>query len=197
MDRYVPADRKRLLEIVSTPQSNNSTSPPSVDAERLQKVEPVAITNVEADSILTGKTLEVYKYIMIKHKAVGPRQVQRALKLSSSGVATFHLEKLQRAGLITKNEVDGSFSISRIYLKHFFLLRSYLVPRYFLYAGLFTVLSAGWIASLYLGIGPVNVLKPTSASGVFYVFVYGLISTLLAAGVFWYESLRVLKREVI
>ncbi|MGH2639907.1 MAG: hypothetical protein ACRDF4_11620, partial [Rhabdochlamydiaceae bacterium] len=127
-----------------------------------------------------------------------PREIQRAFKLSSSGVASFHLEKLQKSGLTTKNENDGSFVINRIYLKHFFLLRTYLVPRYFLYAAMFSGLAVGWVLALYLGIGAA-LFGPSSSlpSGVFYVFVYGLVSTVLAAAVFWYESLRVLKREAI
>ena len=133
---------------------------------------------------------------MTKRKPVGPREVQRSLKLSSSGIATFHLDKLQRAGFITKDENTGSFTVNRIYLKHFFLLRSYLVPRYFLYASLFSALSIGWVLALELGIGFPSA-ENSSSPGVFYVFLYGLISTTLAAGVFWFESYRVLRREAI
>ncbi len=149
-------------------------------------------SSVQTDALLTGKTLEIYKYIITKRKPVGPRELQRAFKLSSSGVATFHLDKLHRNGLITKNENDGTYTVSRVYLKHFFLLRSYLVPRYILYAVMFTSISLGWSVALYFGAGSL-----LSSPLVFYVFLYGVMTSILASGVFWYESFRVLKKEAI
>lgn len=176
---------------------NASNSGSSMSDQPRTPREPPPISSVEADAILTGKTLDVYKYMITKRKQVGPREIQRAFKLSSSGVASFHLDKLQRSGLITKNENDGSFVVNRVYLKHFFLLRSYLVPRYFLYAAMFSGLAVGWVVALYLGLGASLFASSTLPAGIFYVFVYGLASTVLAAAVFWYESLRVLKRESI
>lgn len=153
------------------------------------------ITDVETEALLTGTTLEVYKYLMTHRRALGTREVQRALDLSSPGVASFHLEKLQRNGLITKNESEGSFAINRIYLKHFILLRRHLIPRYFFYAALSTVLAVGWITAVYLGIG--STLTTADLHAVFYVFVYGIITSVLVSAIFWYETWNVMKREVI
>jgi hypothetical protein len=166
----------------SAPESQSSAQQ-TVATGTAAATTTTTISNSEAEAILTGKTLDVYKYLL--------------LKLSSPGVATFHLDKLQRSGLISKNPSDGSFTISKIYLKHYFLLRSYLVPRYFLYAALFTVLSLGWTVALYLGLGKTGIISSAASSAVFYVFIYGLVCTILAAAVFWFESLRVMRREII
>ncbi len=145
--------------------------------------------------MLTGTTLEIYKYLITHDRPFGPRELQRALRLSSPGVASFHLEKLQRNGLITKNESEGSFVINRIYLKHFILLRRHLIPRYFFYAMLSSILAVGWITAVYLGIG--STLTSADLHAVFYVFVYGIITSILVSAIFWYETWQVMKREVI
>ncbi|MHB8567259.1 MAG: winged helix-turn-helix domain-containing protein [Nitrososphaerales archaeon] len=154
-----------------------------------------SITDIETDAVLTGTTLEIYKYLITHDRPLGPRELQRALTLSSPGVASFHLEKLQRNGLITKNESEGSFAINRVYLKHFILLRRHLIPRYFFYAALSTVLAIGWITAIYLGIG--STLTRADLHAVFYVFVYGIITSILVSAIFWYETWQVLKREII
>jgi hypothetical protein len=185
------------MTTTSSSQNASDSSSSMSDQPRNPAREPPSISSVEADAILTGKTLDVYKYMITKRKQVGPREIQRAFKLSSSGVASFHLDKLQKSGLITKNANDGSFVVNKVYLKHFFLLRSYLVPRYFLYAAMFSGLAVGWVLALYLDLGASLFASSTLPAGVFYVFVYGLVSMILAAAVFWYESIRVLKRESI
>lgn len=153
------------------------------------------ITDIETDAVLTGTTLEIYKYLITRDKPLGPRELQRALGLSSPGVASFHLEKLQRNGLITKNENDGSFVVNRVYLKHFILLRRHLIPRYFFYAMLSSILAIGWVAAVYLGIG--SSLTQADLHAVFYVFMYGIITSIFIAGIFWYETWQVMRREVI
>ena len=156
---------------------------------------PEEAAEFNADTVLTGTTLEIYKYLITHDKALGPRELQRALNLSSPGVVSFHLEKLQRNGLITKNENDGSFFVNKVYLKHFILLRRHLIPRYFFYAALSTALVVGWISAVYLGIG--STLTSADLHAVFYVFVYGIITSSLVAGIFWYETWQVVKRETI
>ena len=47
---------------------------------------------------LRGKTLKVYLYILRQGKAVGVREVQRELGLSSPSVAFHHIEKLKTLG---------------------------------------------------------------------------------------------------
>ena len=54
----------------------------------------------ESKEVLKGTTLEVYRFLLKSSKPVGTRELQRALDLSSSSVATYHLSKLEDAGLL-------------------------------------------------------------------------------------------------
>ena len=53
---------------------------------------------------LEGTTFSVYLYVVKEGKPVGPRDVMRGAHLSSPSVAYRHLQKLEDAGLLKKNE---------------------------------------------------------------------------------------------
>lgn len=146
---------------------------------------------------LSGTTLRVYKLLVTKSGPVGPREVQRLLDLSSPTVASFHLEKLERNGLISKKEYDGTYVVHKIYLKHFFLLRRHLIPRYFLYGTLSTAIVAGWIAILFFA----GLLDPAVGSysrvSILYIYLYGIMASACLCFILWRETLRVLKNEEI
>lgn len=65
-----------------------------------------------ADSELEGLTLTVYLYVAKKAKPVGPRDVMKGTNLSSPSVAYRHLQKLEDAGYLAKNEY-GEYIIKR------------------------------------------------------------------------------------
>jgi hypothetical protein len=146
----------------------------------------------DSDEVLTGTTVKVYRFLVTQDKPVGPRELQKKLGLSSPAVASFHLEKLMKNGLATKNENEGTYTVDKVYLKHFIRLRRHLIPRYFFYALLSTFLSLGWLALALFG----GVPRPLSEDTIF-LFVYGPTITVLLSGIFWYETLNVLKREKI
>jgi predicted transcriptional regulator len=56
----------------------------------------------QTKDVLKGTTLEVYRFLLKSNKPVGTRELQRALNLSSSSVATYHLSKLEDAGLLKR-----------------------------------------------------------------------------------------------
>jgi len=58
----------------------------------------------DGSKVLEGTTLSVYVYLVKKGKPVGPRDVMRALNLGSPSVAYRHLQKLEDAKLLMKNE---------------------------------------------------------------------------------------------
>lgn len=61
-------------------------------------------SRIEAE--LKGKTLLIYWHFLRQGDAyIGVREVQRALNFSSSSVASHHLEKLRRLGLLEKNNL--------------------------------------------------------------------------------------------
>ncbi len=151
---------------------------------------------VDFDSVLTGTTLRVYRYLVTLGRPAGPRELQKSLKLSSPTVASFHLEKLERNGLATKSG-DGTYTINHVYLKHFILLRKHLIPRYFFFAALSTTVVIGWGSVLYLG----GVLDPATTTftrqTILYLLMYGILTSGLLAGILWHETIGAIKNEKI
>jgi hypothetical protein len=132
---------------------------------------------------------------------VGPRELQRSLHFSSPGLATFHLEKLARAGLISKSE-DGSFSVDRVYLKHYVRVRRFLIPRYMFYATLSTAFLLGWAIILEIpSSGTRNSFWVGLSTGDSFIliatFMYGVVVTIFATVVLWYETVNVLRKDKI
>lgn len=166
----------------------------SNDVQKHQHHEDLNIT-------LTGKTLLVYRYLVTCGKPCSAREIHRALNLSGPSIASFHLDKLVRSGLVRQNESDGAYVVDKLYLKHYFLLRQRLVPKYFLYATLATFSIVGWITTLFLRGSQSSNSYPFLPLGGspadFYVFIYGVSLSILFAGIFWRETLQVLKNEKI
>ncbi|MHB8567254.1 MAG: winged helix-turn-helix domain-containing protein [Nitrososphaerales archaeon] len=158
------------------------------------------------DQILTGTTMRVYKYLVTLGRPVGPREIQRELDLSSPSLAIFHLEKLEKADLVTRKD-DGTFLIDRTYLKHYVRLRRFLIPRYFFYAVLTSLFLLGWFVILVIPLrvdgGLIQggsfwvVLQSSNSFFLVMIYSYGLIINLILCGVFWYETMKVWKSEEI
>jgi DNA-binding transcriptional ArsR family regulator len=89
------------------------------------------------EDVLRGKTLEVYRYAIKQGRPVGVREVQRALKFSSPTSASYHLGKLEEAGLM-KQTTEG-YAIDRLVLENYVKLRRILIPKYFLFSLFFTI----------------------------------------------------------
>jgi len=83
----------------------------------------------ESKEVLRGTTLEVYRFLLKSSKPVGVRELQRALDLSSSSVATYHLSKLEDAGLLKRQ--DGGFAVDKFLLENSIKISRFLIPRYF------------------------------------------------------------------
>jgi hypothetical protein len=134
-----------------------------------------------------------------KNEPVGPREVQRSLHFSSPGLASFHLEKLARSGLISKDN-GGSFTVNRVYLKHYVRFRRYLIPRYMFYATLSTAFLVGWAIIL---LAPstsdrtsfLKDLHGTDSVMLIILAMYGIVVTMFATIVLWFETAQVLKHD--
>ncbi len=61
---------------------------------------------------ISGLTLTVYLYVAKKAKPVGPRDVMKGTNLSSPSVAYRHLQKLEDAGYLAKNEY-GEYTVKK------------------------------------------------------------------------------------
>jgi len=87
---------------------------------------------------LEGITLAVYLHAVKKGKAVGPRDVMKGVKLSSPSVAYRHLQKLEDAGYLAKNEY-GEYTVKRkANVRGYVWLGHRLFPKMWLYAVLFS-----------------------------------------------------------
>jgi DNA-binding transcriptional ArsR family regulator len=86
----------------------------------------------ESKEVLRGTTLEVYRFLLKSNKPVGTRELQRALNMSSPSVATYHLSKLEDAGILKRE--GGGFTVSKYLLENSVKVNRFLIPRYFFYA---------------------------------------------------------------
>jgi len=134
----------------------------------------------DAEDVLRGKTLDVYRYVLKNGKPTGVREVQRALKLSSPRLAFYHLNKLEDAGLLKKS-VDG-YVVERVLLQNSVRLRRLLVPRYFFYSVFF-------VTALIIQL---VVFRPSALRG---DYIFGLAVTFIAALFFLYETIRIVLKK--
>jgi len=135
--------------------------------------------DIDEVASLKGNTLRVY-WTLLKSETgtMGVREVQRALKFSSPTLAAYHLRKLEELGLV-KNERGDYHLIKEVkvgVLKEFMRLGAVMLPRYTLYATMFTALLAFYLLQF-------KEISFYSASA--------LIFVLLPTVIFWYETLRV------
>ena len=125
--------------------------------------------------VLRGTTLEVYRFLLKSSKPVGIREVQRALNLSSSSVATYHLSKLEDAGLLKRQE--GGFSVNKFLLENSIKIRRFLIPRYFFYA----------IFAIAVLLIELTIMKPPF---LYREYVFSLVTTGILAFFFCYETAK-------
>jgi DNA-binding transcriptional ArsR family regulator len=132
--------------------------------------------------ILTGKTAQVYKYAVKMGKPVGAREVQKVLNLSSPRLAAYHLEKLEKAGLV-KQTPEG-FIVDKLVLENFVRFYRLLIPKYFLY---FAFFATAMVFQIIL-------FAPFGITGE-YVFATGILA--VATTYFGYETIAIfLKKEI-
>ena len=86
---------------------------------------------------LEGITLSVYLYVVKRGRPVGPRDVMKGIKLSSPSVAYRHLQKLEDAGYLAKNEY-GEYTVTRkANIRGYVWLGRHLLPKMSFYALVF------------------------------------------------------------
>lgn len=134
-------------------------------------------------SVLKGNTLRVYWFLLRSSNGlVGARETQRALGFSSPALAVYHLDKLTELGLVEKT--DGEYHLVKTVnvgvLKQFVRFGTFLLPRYLLYATMFTTFLVFYL---------------TQFRRVDFYSVFALILGLLATGVMWYETVRAWRQK--
>ena len=94
-----------------------------------------------SDRVLEGTTFSVYVYVAKGGKPIGPRDVMRGLHFNSPSVAYRHLQKLEDAGLLAKNEYGGYFLEKKTKVKGYHWIGRNLLPNvmfsFYFFLGLF------------------------------------------------------------
>ncbi len=109
------------------------------------------LTNDEIESLLKGKTQQVYFYMLRHLRPMGMREIQRGSGLSSPSLAIYHLNKLKNLSLIDVDD-DGNYYVIQEFkaglLRFFAGSGRFLVPRYFFYSVFYTVVLIGVLISI-------------------------------------------------
>ncbi|MCW4023749.1 MAG: winged helix-turn-helix domain-containing protein [Candidatus Bathyarchaeota archaeon] len=135
---------------------------------------------VEIEYALRGKAWKVYWYLLKKGGQVSVREVQKALKFSSSSVANHHLEQLRELGLVKKQDVGGYYSLVAEVkigiLRHYVKLGKVLFPRFLFYAIFFTTFYGAFLLFMVSRFSREN----------FFIALFGALVCI----VLWYETQR-------
>ncbi len=86
---------------------------------------------------LQGITLNVYLYASKKDSPVGPRDAMKSVNLSSPSVAYRHLQKLEDAGYLKKNEYGEYIVAMKARIRGHIWLGKRLMPKMWLYSLIF------------------------------------------------------------
>ncbi len=133
----------------------------------------------KADYELRGTTRDVYRFLLSNRKPIGTRDVQRALKLSTPSLASYHLTKLEDAGLLKK--INGAYVVERVILESCVKINHFLIPRYLFYA-IFAF--TGLLIELSL-------FQPSVLSSTYLFLNIIVIGCLIA---FCYETINILRK---
>jgi len=132
----------------------------------------------KGEDVLKGTTLRVYRFIFKEGKPVRTYEVQRALGLSSSSVAQYHIAKLLAAGLVRESE--SGYVVDRVLFGNLLRVRRMVLPLQITYSVLFA-------AALTVLL---TVLRP---SGLTSAYVFALVIIWIALAASLYESLKALR----
>jgi DNA-binding MarR family transcriptional regulator len=132
-------------------------------------------------SELKGNTLRAYWALLnSKDGVTGVRELQRKLGFSSPTLAAYHLNKLVELDLVVKER--GNYRLERKVkvgvLKQFIKLGTFLLPRYVLYATMFTMLLLFFLTQL-------------GKRELSFYSSFALILGILSTAILWYETIRV------
>ena len=154
---------------------------PDDKKEEPKKQTKTNIDPADIDSTLKGRTLKTYLFMIKNSKPIGVRELQRNLGLSSPSVAYHHLEKLERMGLVEKNQYGEYVVLTNVdvsVLQAFSHIGSLLIPRFTFYAMLFTTLLVGYL-----------LLYGTNSN------IFAIVFGILASAFAWYETVRTWKKR--
>jgi len=133
----------------------------------------------ESKDVLRGTTLEVYRFLLKSGKPVGIRELQRALNLSSPSVATYHLSKLEDAGLLKRQ--DGGYTVDKFLLENSIKISRFLVPRYLFYA----------VFAFAVLVFELTLLRPNTLTR---EYIFSVVATIIFVLAFCHETVKTYQR---
>ncbi len=136
-------------------------------------------------SELRGNTLLVYWYLLKKGRgSSGVREIQRAMGFSSPSSASYQLEKLSDLGIVCKDQ-SGDYQVSRVVkvgaISAFIFFGGYAFPKHLVYASATSIMILIFITLF------IHALS--------FIMVAALMPGILAAAIFWYETLKVWRHK--
>jgi hypothetical protein len=137
---------------------------------------------------LEGTTLDVYLCVVKKGKPIGPRDVMKALSLSSPSVAYRHLQKLEDLGYIQKNDYGEYIAKNKAHIRGYVWFGRRLLPTLWRYSIVFFIIL---IVELYVLV--IHFAHETYEFKIFFLLL--LLITGLALSVFTVEGMRQNKRK--
>jgi DNA-binding transcriptional ArsR family regulator len=132
--------------------------------------------------VLRGNTAKVYRYALKMGKPIGVREVQRALKLSSPRLASYHLERLEEVGLL--KQTSEGYIVDKLVLENFLRLQRLLVPKYLFY---FVFFVAATVFQVIL-FRPLELTRE---------YLYATTMLLIVAAYFGYETVTTVRKKKI
>jgi len=136
---------------------------------------------------LEGTTLDVYLYVIKKGAPAGPRDVMKAVNLSSPSVAYRHLQKLEDLNYLKKNEYGEYEAKSKVSIKGYTWIGSRLIPKMWNYAFVFAGIMIVEVYVLFI-----HFLHETYEFKIFFLLL--ILVTGLALSVFVIEGFLQKKR---
>lgn len=130
---------------------------------------------------LSGRTLQVYLYLLKKKLPSGIREIQRELLLSSPSVAEYQVAKLVELGIASKDSHGRVTLVRKVRIKALDSDVNF---------GRFTVPRLAFYATLFSAIAPLYALVAGPS-------LYGLAVPVAAAGLFWFETWKVWKYSLL
>lgn len=137
---------------------------------------------------LEGNTLSVYSYIVHAEKPVGTRDVTRGADLSSPSVAHRHLQKLEAAGLIEKNQYGDYILKQKANINGHVWVGKNLVPRLMFYSFFFMGAFAAEVSIIMLSLLIKDLVIQTS-----FFFLTGI--TFVAMILFFVEGILLFRKN--
>jgi hypothetical protein len=137
---------------------------------------------------LEGITLDVYLHVLKKGKPVGPREVMKAINLSSPSVAYRHLQKLEDFGYLQKNEYGEYIAKNKAHITGYVWIGHHLIPKMWRYSLIFLA-----VLAVELVVLAIHYRVETYEFKVFFLLL--ILVTGTALGVFTREGLLQKRRK--